>query len=161
MTTDALEAVVRRYADMVYRLALAQVRNPADAEDVFQDVFLRYAEKAPDFRDEEHRKAWLLRVTLNRCRTHFRSPWFRRTAPLEAAAHAAGTVPEASPVDEAVAALPARYRAVVHLHYFEGLSTEEISAATGQRPSTVRSQLTRARGLLREMLKGGFDDVQG
>lgn len=160
MTTDALETVVRRYADMVYRLALVHLRSAADAEDVFQDVFLRYAEKAPDFRDEEHRRAWLLRVTLNRCRSHFRSPWFRRTAPLDEAAHAAAPAPDASPVDEAVARLPARYRAVVHLHYFEDLSTEEIAGATGQRPSTVRSQLTRARAMLRDMLKGGFDDVQ-
>ncbi len=157
MSTNALEAVVRRYADMVYRLALAQTRSPADADDVFQDVFLRYAEKAPDFHEEEHRKAWLLRVTVNRCRTHFRSPWFRRTAPLEESAHAASPAPEADPVDEAVAALPARYRAVVHLHYFEELSTEEIAAATGQRASTVRSQLTRARAMLRDMLKGGID----
>ena len=141
MTTEALESVVRRYADMVYRLALAQTRSPADADDIFQDVFLRYAERSPDFRSEEHRKAWLLRVTVNRCRTHFRSPWFRRMAPL----------------DEAVASLPARYRAVVHLHYFEALSTEEIAAATGQRASTVRSQLTRARAILRDMLKGGID----
>lgn len=156
MNTEALESVVRRYADMVYRLALAQTRSPADADDIFQDVFLRYAEKAPDFRDEEHRKAWLLRVTVNRCHSHFRSPWFRRTAPLDEAAHAA-TVPQAETVDEAVASLPARYRAVVHLHYFEDLSTEEIAAATGQRASTVRSQLTRARAMLRDMLKGGID----
>lgn len=159
MNADPLEQVVRRYADMVYRLALAQLRNPADAQDAFQDVFLRYAEKAPDFRDEEHRRAWLLRVTVNRCRSHYRTAWFHRTAPLEEAAHAAAPAPEASPLTDALAALPARYRTVVHLHYFEELSTQEIAAATGQRPSTVRSQLTRARGQLRELLKGDCNDV--
>lgn len=158
MNPTLLEQVVRQYADMVYRLALAYLRNPADAEDVLQDVFLRYAEKAPAFREEEHRKAWLLRVTANRCRSHFRTARFRRSAPLEAAANAAAPTPEPSPLADALAALPGKYRSVVHLHYYENLSTEEIAAVTGQRASTVRSQLTRARTLLRDMLKGGFDE---
>lgn len=161
MTTMTLEQVIHTYADMVYRLACAHMQSPADAEDVFQDVFLRYAEKAPSFREEEHRKAWLLRVTVNRCHAHYRSSWFRRTAPLEAAAGAAAPAPESWGLTEALARLPARYRAVVHLHYYENLSTEEIAGITGQRTSTVRSQLTRARGLLRDMLKGEMDDVQG
>lgn len=157
MTGTELESVIRRYADMVYRLAMARLANPADAEDIFQDVFLRYAEKAPAFRDEEHRKAWLLRVTVNCCKSHFRSPWFRQTAPLEEAVHTAAGEPEQSPLTEALATLPGKYRIVLHLHYFEDLSTQEIAAATGQRASTVRSQLTRARGLLRKMLKGEMD----
>ena len=159
MNANMLEQDVRRYADMVYRLALAQMRNPADAEDVFQDVFLRYAEKAPDFCEEEHRKAWLLRVTVNRCHSHFRTAWFRRSVPLEAAANAAAPSPEDNLLSDVLARLPAKYRIVVHLHYYENLSTEEVAAVTGQRASTVRSQLTRARALLRDMLKGGFDDV--
>lgn len=159
MNANMLEQDVRRYADMVYRLALAQMRNPADAEDVFQDVFLRYAEKAPDFREEEHRKAWLLRVTVNRCRSHFRTAWFRRSVPLEAAASAAAPPPEDNLLNDVLARLPAKYRIVLHLHYYENLSTEEVAAVTGQRASTVRSQLTRARALLCDMLKGGIDDV--
>lgn len=160
MTTMTLDQVIRTYADMVYRLACAHMQSPADAEDVFQDVFLRYAEKAPAFREEEHRKAWLLRVTVNRCRSHYRSNWFRRHLPLEAAVHAAAPAQEPSPIRDALSRLPAHYRTVVHLHYYENLSTEEIAEVTGQRASTVRSQLTRARGLLRDMLKEEMDDVQ-
>lgn len=159
MNAMTLEQVIRRYADMVYRLALAQTRSPADADDVFQDVFLRYAEKAPAFHDEEHRKAWLLRVTVNRCRSHFRSHWFRRIAPMEAAGTAAVPSPERSALADALSCLPAGYRAAVHLHYYENLTTAEIAGITGQRASTVRSQLTRARAMLRELLKGGIDDV--
>ena len=157
MHTEPLEQIIRRYADMVYRLALAHLREPADAQDAFQDVFLRYAEKAPTFRDEEHRRAWLLRVTVNRCRSHYRTAWFRRTAPMEAAANAAAPMPETNPLADVLSRLPAGYRTVVHLHYYEELSTREIAAITGQRPSTVRSQLTRARAMLRDMLKGGID----
>lgn len=159
MHAEPLEQIIRRYADMVYRLALAHLREPADAQDAFQDVFLRYAEKAPAFRDEEHRRAWLLRVTVNRCRSHYRTAWFRRTAPMEAAANAAAPMPETNPLADVLSRLPAGYRTVVHLHYYEELSTREIAAITGQRPSTVRSQLTRARSMLRELLKGEYDDV--
>lgn len=161
MIPMTLEQVVRTYADMVYRLACAHLGNPADADDVFQDVFLRYAEKAPAFRDEEHRKAWLLRVTVNRCRSHYRSSWFRRILPMEAAAHAAIPAPDPHPLGDVLARLPAKYRTVVHLYYYENCSTEEIAALTGQNASTVRSQLTRARSMLRELLKGEIDDVQG
>lgn len=161
MSSMTLEQVIRTYADMVYRLALAQLRSTADAEDVFQDVFLRYAEKAPVFRDEEHRKAWLLRVTVNRCRSHFRSGWFRRTLPMDAASAASTPAHEPSSLSEALTRLPTRYRTVIHLHYYENCSTQAIAAVTGQSASTVRSQLTRARAMLRELLKGEMDDVQG
>lgn len=151
------EQVIRRYADMVYRLAYAHLRNPADAEDVFQDVFLKYAEKAPAFADEEHRKAWLLRVTVNRCRSHYRSNWWKRIVPLEDARHAALPAPEDPELDGALERLPAKYRAVIHLHYFENYNTSEIAELTGQRASTVRAQLTRARRMLTELLKGEAD----
>lgn len=154
MQPMTLEQVIRTYADTVYRLARAHLQNLSDAEDVFQDVFLCYAEKAPDFQDEEHRKAWLLRVTINRCRAHYRSGWLRRIVPIEAAANAAAPAFMDHPLSDALAQLPAKYRTVIHLHYYENYSTEEISYVTGQRASTVRSQLTRARGMLREVLEG-------
>lgn len=154
---EAMEQVIRTYADTVYRLAYAHMRNPADADDVFQDVFLRYAEKAPAFASEEHRKAWLIRVTVNRCRSHYRSNWWKRIAPLDEARAAASPAPADPELDEALSRLPAKYRTVIHLHYFENCDTSEIAALTGQRPSTVRAQLTRARQMLGELLKGEND----
>lgn len=79
------EAAVREYGAAVYRLAFSQLQNIADTEDVFQEVFLRYVEKAPIFQGQEHEKAWLLRVTLNCCRDLFRSPFRRRRTALEEA----------------------------------------------------------------------------
>lgn len=150
---DALEQVIRTYADTVYRLAYASMRNPTDADDVFQDVFLKYAEKAPSFASEEHRKAWLIRVTLNRCRSHYRSNWWKRISPLDEAIHAAAPAPADPELNDALAKLPAKYRTVIHLHYFENYSTSEIAALTGRRDSTVRAQLTRARQMLAAFLK--------
>lgn len=152
-----LEQAIRTYADMVYRLAFAHMRNPSDADDVFQDVFLKLAEKSPDFSSEEHCRAWLIRVTVNRCRSHYRSSWWKRIAPLEDAVHADNPAPEDPLLDEALDKLPPRYRTVLHLHYFENYDTREIAALTGQRASTVRSQLTRARQMLAEHLKGEAD----
>ena len=71
------ESVIRQYADTVYRLAWAYVRNQADADDVFQEVFLRYVRRAPEFENEEHRKAWLLRVTINCAKSHLKKKHFR------------------------------------------------------------------------------------
>ena len=145
------EAVVRRYSEMVYRLARSQVRTRADAEDLYQEVFLRYFRAAPDFESEEHRKAWLLRVTLNCAKKFWASAWVRHTVPLEA------TEPFSEPEDrqlyEALQSLPGKYRAVLHLFYYEDLSTEEIGRLLGRRSATVRTQLTRARRLLREIMR--------
>ena len=151
---EQLEQVVRRYADTVYRLALAHLHSTADADDVFQDVFLKYAEKSPVFASEEHRRAWRIRVTINRCRSHYRSNWWKRLLPLEEAACATAMEDHDPELAEALARLPAKYRTVIHLHYFENYDTNGIAALTGQQPSTVRAQLTRARRMLKDLLKG-------
>ena len=112
---DTAEAVAQ-YGSAVYRLAYAMTRSRSDADDVFQEVFLRFHRSAPDFANEEHRRAWLLRVTANCARSLLASPWRRRTLPLEDVY--AYTDPDASAVDEAMAQLPGKYRAVVHLFYY-------------------------------------------
>lgn len=142
---------VERYGAMVYRMAYAQTRSRHDAGDIFQEVFLRYHRAAPSFESEEHRKAWLLRVTVNCARSLFTAPWRQRSVPLEDVY--AYTDPAESAVDTALAQLPEKYRAVVHLYYYEGYGTEEIARILNRRPSTIRAQLTRARQKLKELLK--------
>ena len=126
-------------------------RSRSDADDVFQEVFLRLHRSAPDFANEEHRRAWLLRVTANCARSLLASPWRMRTLPLEDVYSYQDSVESA--VDEALAHLPGKYRAVIHLFYYEGYQTEEIARILGRSPSTVRAQLTRARQKLRTLLK--------
>ncbi len=148
-----MEEIIRRHGGAVYRLARAYMRNPHDADDVFQDVFLTYARKAPAFRDDEHRRAWLLRVTINRCRSLYRSAWMRRMLPLECAAGLSTPAPADPALEEALSRLPAKYRAVIHLSCFERYSAEEIADMLGLQPGSVRSQLSRARRMLEELLK--------
>ncbi len=145
------ESAVKQYGAMVYRLAYAQLRTRHDADDVFQEVFLRYHRSAPSFESEAHRRAWLLRVTANCAKSLAASPWRRRSIPLEDVY--AYTDPEVSGLDAALAQLPPKYRAVIHLYYYEGCGTEETARILGRTPSTVRAQLTRARQKLAQLLK--------
>ncbi len=145
------ESAVEQYGTMVYRLAYAQLRSHHDADDVFQEVFLRYHRADPPFESEEHRKAWLLRVTANCANSLAASPWRKRSVPLEDVY--AYSDQEESGLDAALAQLPSKYRSVIHLYYYEGYSTEEIARILGRRASTVRAQLARARQTLARLLK--------
>lgn len=156
MTEQERTQAVERWGDMVWRLALARTANVSDAEDVFQEVFLRYFRHEDRFDSDEHRKAWLIRCTVNRAKSLLASPWRRRTVPLDTAARL-GVQDEYREVYSAVLALPARYRTVIHLFYFEGLSIAEIAADLKVAAGTVKSQLSRGRALLRSALK---EDVE-
>lgn len=150
-----MEDAIRRHGTAVYRLAFSYMRNPHDADDVFQDVFLRYAEKAPAFRDEDHRRAWLLRVTINRCRSLYRSAWWKRIVPLEQAGGLLTPPPEDPVLAGALDRLPVKYRTVIHLSCHEHMDAKEIAELLGVKPVSVRSQLSRARMMLEELLKEG------
>ena len=123
-----------------------------DADDIFQEVFLRYIKNAPAFESEEHCKAWLIRVTINCAKRHFSSPWLKHTAPLEDSIEYSD--PAEQGLDEALRRLPQNYRAVIHLFYYEGYSTDEIAKLLSRKPSTIRTQLTRARRLLGDLMEG-------
>lgn len=151
-TAENTEEVIRYYAAMVYRLAYAQTRIRSDADDIFQEVFLRYVRKEPAFESEEHRKAWLVRVTLNCAKKHWTSAWRRNTVPLEE--NISFAAPEENGLDEALKKLNSTYRTVIHLFYYEGYSTKEIGSLLKEKESTVRTQLTRARRQLEQSLKG-------
>lgn len=158
MTKDRLRGgadkreYVEKFFDMIYKLALSQTKNRENADDVVQEVFLRYLKYGKEFESEEHIKAWLIRVTLNCCKSLFTSAWVRKTAPLDE------DIPfdteEKHDVYYAVAELPPKYRAVIHLFYYEDFSVAEISKALGIKQTTVKSQLSRGRDMLREKLKG-------
>lgn len=156
MTDKTPEQLVRTYGDMVYRLAYAQTRSRHDADDIFQDVFLQVVRRRPQFESEAHEKAWLIRVTLNCLKSHWRAAWRRHDVPLDDCIPF--PAPEERALDEALRRLAPKYRAAVHLYYYEGYSAEEIARMSGEKPSAVRTRLTRARAQLREIMKGELDD---
>lgn len=148
--------ITEKYFDMVYRLALSQTKQQHYAEDVTQEVFLKFYKTDKSFESEEHAKAWLLRVTLNCSRDVFLNSWFKKTAPMsEADGKITFDTAEKSDIYYAVSELPQKYRAVIHLFYYEDYSVREIAELLKTKESTVKSQLSRGRDMLRDKLKGG------
>lgn len=177
-----LQSKIDCYSDMLFKIAYLRLQNVQDAEDVVQEVFYRYIRREEDFESGEHEKAWLIKVTLNACRKVWRSAWNRHrdgsdpgdgapeTGALEAgvrknmAEESAGgleekllAVEKSRQILSAVRELPSKYRDVIHLFYYEELSVREIGEVTGRRESTVTSQLTRGRELLKRKLKEEYD----
>jgi len=158
LTEQELSNAMKTYGDTVYRLALCRLQNAADAEDVYQDVFLRLLEQQAGRWDGEHMKAWLIRTALNRCADLGRLRQRRGTLSLEEVPDMARPADEgAAELWDAVGRLPEKLRTAVHLFYGEGYESGEIGALLGVPAATVRSRLRRARAELRDLL-GGFDD---
>ncbi|MGN0161342.1 MAG: RNA polymerase sigma factor [Lachnospiraceae bacterium] len=160
------EWAVDTYGDMVYRLALTQMKNKSDAEDIFQEVFLRLVKNISKLQSEEHVKAWLIRVTLNCCKSHFMSFWNRNVQgfeedqrdlePAQESKEINDLLEEKDRVTVSVSHLPKKYRSVVYLFYYEEMSLEEIAQTTGLNVNTVKSRLFRARTMLKKEL-GDFE----
>lgn len=151
-TRDNLKEIMNEYSDMVYRLALARTKNISDAEDVFQEVFLRYFKHQDKIQNSDHTRFWLIRVTINCSKSLLTSPWFRHTVPLRD--ELTFSSPEKGDVYYATLGLPLKYRTVIYLFYYEDLSIAEISKITNIKESTIKSQLSRGRNILKECLKG-------
>jgi RNA polymerase sigma-70 factor (ECF subfamily) len=156
---SAHRRLIEKYSTTVYRLGLSYLGNREDAEDIMQEVFLRYLRKPRSFASEEHEKAWFIRVAINCCKSFINSAWKRKIVPFEEL----GNQPAPEEADgsgtsvyEAVMALPPKQRMCIHLYYYEELSISEISKLTGIRESTVKSHLFRARASLEQKLKGDY-----
>jgi RNA polymerase sigma-70 factor (ECF subfamily) len=159
---DWLDEIVNKYADMVFRLAFTRTKNQADANDVFQDVFLKLCGSKTVFDSDEHVKAWLIRVTINTSRSFFGSVWNKKTVELSADLPADEKYPNTEIRSEVIAAvkqLPQKYGTVIHLFYYEEMSVAEIASALGANVNTIKSRLARARKLLKPKLERSYTDV--
>ncbi len=145
-------AIIEKYFDTVYRLALSQTQDSHRADDVLQDVFVRYINTDKEFESEEHIKAWLIRVTINCSKSTFTNSWNKKTVPLTD--DLTFEIPEQEDIYFAVAKLPKKYRIVIHLFYYEDLSVKEISQYLKIKETTIKSQLHRGREMLKNILEG-------
>ena len=156
------EWAIDNYADMVYRIALTQMKNTTDADDIFQEVFVRLVRNIHKLQSEEHIKAWLIRVTVNCCKKQFSSFWNRNVDGIDGEDTMEELADSCKEIDDIlngkgrvtaeVNKLPKKYRIVVYLFYYEELSVEEIAKTLDMKVSTVKSQLFRAREMLRDVL---------
>lgn len=149
---------MERYSDTVRRLCMIHLKNYADTEDIFQTVFLKYVLSSVRFENDEHEKAWFIRVTINACKDLLKSFFRSHTVSLEEVMELPAELsPDHSEVLEAVLSLPQKYRDVVYLHYFEEYTAPEISRALGKNVNTVYTLLKRSKQILREKLGGDGD----
>ena len=144
--------LVNLYADMILRISYQYLKQTCDAEDICQTVFLKYLTHDLRFDSPEHEKAWIIRTTINACRDHLKSAFFRRTVALEDAAQiAAPPVPDSTLLD-AMQTLPKNQRLSLYLYYYEEYSAREISQVLGSSESAVNQYLARGRRKLRSIL---------
>ena len=149
------DRAVERYSDMVRRLCMIHLKNYADTEDIFQAVFLKYVLSSVSFENEEHEKAWFIRVTINACKDLLKSFFRSRTVSLDEIAEQSSEMPtDDREVLEAVLSLPPKYKDVVYLHYYEGYTAPQISRILGKNVSTIYTRINRSRQLLRDKLGG-------
>ena len=158
---ESIETVIQRYKATVYSVALSYVNNREDADDIFQEVFLIYFRTNPQFNEEEHRKAWLIRTTINCSKRVVDSTYRKRTVRLDEMEEESFQfqTKEENAVYVALQALPEKYRTVLHLFYFEDMSIDMICKVLDLKSSTVKVQLMRGREMMKEKLKEeGYND---
>ena len=141
-----------KHCDTVFRLAFIRTGNKADDDDVMSDVFLRLIRYIHKIKSEEHLKAWLIRATINCSNSFFKRQ--KRINYVRITEADEGYEMKENSVLPAVLNLPVHQKTVIHMHYFEGYSVEEIAALCGVATGTVKSRLARARDVLKNTLKG-------
>lgn len=156
MSQKNVEKFVRKYANLVYRVAYTMLKNQENAEDVFQDVFTKLCTDNIFFVNEEHKKAWIIRVTKNKCLDFIKRAENKRKVELDENISDFKSNYNDNFVLDEVMKLPDKYRIVIYLFYFEGYKISEISKILEINESTIKSQLVKARELLKISLKEDF-----
>lgn len=145
-----LENIIQRHTDLITRTVFTYVKNIQDAQDITQEVFISLLQEKKDFQDDEHLKAWLLRVAINKSKNHLRSSWFKKKVSLS---EELSYLPEENVhLLEAVMSLPEKYRTPLHLHAYVGYSIKEIAKLLKKKEATIGTRLARAKKLLREKI---------
>lgn len=158
-TDEQITIMVDKYGNMILRLAYIYFKNSADAEDAVQEVFLKIVENMPDFNNESHEKAWIIRAAINICKNKLKLFWNRNVGSIDDIKEMSDTdkYNEDTEVLDAVLKLPEKYRTVIHLYYYEEYTTPEIARLINKNETTVRSLLHRAREKLKSILKEAYD----
>lgn len=155
-TRNTIDETVMTYTDMIYKIAIQNLKRKSDCEDVIQEVFIKFM-KEQNFADEFHKKAWLIRVTINQCRDFNKTAWYRKTESL--VNHELPFTMEEETVLHELDKLSTNYKNVIYLYYYEKYTISEIASIMKKNENTISSQLTRARKKLKLILsEGGYND---
>lgn len=155
---ESYEKIVDKYSDMIYRISYQNLRNSYDSEDIMQEVFLALLKSDIEFKSDEHLKAWLIRVTVNKCIDFKKSARYRTTLPLDDQVIQHNE--EEQGIMEELFKLPEESRNIIYLYYYESYTIAEIAKILGKKQNTVNSKLQRARKKLKSILEKGEDDYE-
>lgn len=155
---DEIEKILKKYGDTIYRMAFIQVKNPDTADDIYQNVCIKLLKQKESIEPEEHLKAWLLRTTLHCCKDYWKSSWMQRiswdnSSQKEESYEGIKDEQGSGYITECVQRLPEKYRAIIHLYYYEEYSQKEIADMLHMKENTVASRLARGREKLKKMLE--------
>lgn len=144
---------LEKYKNTVFRAAYSYCGNISDTEDISQEVFLKFYTLDRVFQSENEEKAWLIRVTVNKCKDIFKSSWYKTKTSLEECREVYSMNESQSELIDVLMSIPEKYRIVIHLYYYEQYSVKEISEITSRKESTVQTHLQRGRKLIEKKLK--------
>ncbi len=154
----SLEELAKKYNGMISKIAFHFVKNKEDTEDIAQEAYIKWITQKPSFKDAKHEKAWLIRITINLSKNHVNTAWYRKTKSVALCPPVAISISSNSDVLDEVLSLPQKYRIVIYLYYYEGYKSDEIAEILKKNPKTIRTQLARARSILKTKL--GDDDYE-
>lgn len=150
-----IENTIEQYSSTIFKIAFSYTKSKETAEDIIQNVFVKYMTSSYVFSDNEHKKAWLIRVTVNECKKYFR--WLKYQFNHKTTDISAVSETEHHDLYDAVMELPSKYRMVIHLYYYEQLSVKEISEMLKKKENTIMSLLHRARKQLKKILEADYE----
>lgn len=154
------ERLANTYADAILRLSYTYLKNTHDAQDICQTVFVKLLTEPREFESPRHERAYILRMAANACKDLLKSPWRKRTCGLDDCLEVPAPEAEDGSVLAAVDQLPAHYRTVIYLFYYEGYDAWEIGQILGIPTATVHTRLARGRAKLKEILGGyGYEQT--
>ena len=156
---EQVQELIRQYQNNLYAVAFSICKNPEDAEDVVQETFIQYHTSKNEFENEQHIRAWLIRVAINKAKNVNLTFWRKNKVPLEDYMETlAFETPESRNLFETVMKLPEKYRTAIHLFYYEDYAIKEIAGILKISESNVKARLSRGRKLLKQSLQEEWDD---
>lgn len=154
---EEINRAIELYSDTIRRICLVHLKNHNDVDDIFQTVFLKYALNSTSFKDNEHEKAWFIRVTINACKDVLKSFFYKKTVPLDEIMDQTYTIKDDDKyVLEVVLSMPEKYRKVTYLYYYEGYTAPEIGKILNKNVNTIYTILNRSKKILKDNLGGDY-----
>lgn len=158
LSEEEFDRKYQEYKPLIYKIAYMYVKNQSDADDITQNVFIKYLTSDKTFNDDNHEKYWLIRVTINEAKNFVSATWKKRVVldnDYIDRVSSNDQKNEQNSYFEVISSLDSKYKDVITLYYYEDFSVEEIADILKVSPSCVKKRLERAREKIKKEIKNG------